>query len=91
MEISEKLKALRLAGLAFLLVAGISCGGEKPTEDTSLQPGAHGTSEAIVGEDPNLAKPRPAPIGSDTAKTEEQQDQLGALPENVDSVERGLK
>ena len=91
MKISEKLKELRIFGLACIVFAGISCGGEKRTDDTSLQPGAHGTSEAIVGEDPNLAKPRPAPIGNDTARTEQQANQLGDTDENVDSAARGLR
>jgi len=76
---------LALAGtLAF------SCGTKQnPRED--YPEGEKGTSEAIVGEDPNLAKPRPAPIG-DTAETKEQADQFGEHNvQNVDSAARGLK
>lgn len=76
-----------------LLVTGMlafSCSSEKnPREDYPA--GEKGTSEAIVGEDPNLAKPRPAPIG-DTAETKAQADQFGEHNvQNVDSAARGLK
>ena len=67
-----------------------SCGTKQnPRED--FPEGEKGTSEAIVGEDPNLAEPRPAPIG-DTAETKEQADQFGEHNvQNVDSAARGLK
>ena len=67
-----------------------SCGTKQnPRED--FPEGEKGTSEAIVGEDPNLAQPRPAPIG-DTAETKEQADQFGEHNvQNVDSAARGLK
>jgi hypothetical protein len=76
--------------LTLVGMLAFSCNTKKnPRED--YPKGEKGTSEAIVGEDPNLAKPRPAPIG-DTAKTKEQADQFGETNvENVDSAARGLK
>lgn len=76
--------------LAVVSLLAFSCGTKQnPRED--FPEGEKGTSEAIVGEDPNLAKPRPAPIG-DTAETAEQANQFGEHNvENVDSAARGLK
>jgi len=77
-------------GLA-LVAATASCSADQKKIQEDYPQGEAGTSEAIVGEDPNLAKPRPAPIG-DTAETAEQADQFGETNvENVDSVARGLK
>jgi len=74
-----------------LLVATASCSADKKEIKEDYPEGEAGTSRAIVGDDPNLAQPRPAPIG-DTAKTPEQADQFGEHNvENVDSVARGLK
>jgi len=76
-------------GLALLVMT--SCSSDQKSVREDYPEGEAGTSEAIVGDDPNLAEPRPAPIG-DTAKTQEQADQFGETNvENVDSVARGLK
>jgi hypothetical protein len=78
-------------GLA-IVAATASCSADQKKIQEDYPEGEAGTSRAIVGDDPNLAKPRPAPIGGDTAKTPEQANQLGEHNvENVDSVARGLK
>jgi hypothetical protein len=84
-------KILHLTLSVALLAATAGCSADQKKIQEDYPEGEKGTSEAIVGEDPNLAKPRPAPIG-DTAKTAEQADQFGEHNvENVDSVARGLK
>jgi len=76
-------------GLALLVVT--SCSSDQKNVREDYPAGEKGTAEAIVGDDPNLAKPRPAPIG-DTATTKAQADQFGEMNvENVDSVARGLE
>ncbi len=86
----KKLKHVTL-GLALMSTFLISCNQSQQEIKEDYPEGEKGTSEAIVGEDPNLARPRPAPIG-DTAKTTEQANQFGEHNvENVDSVARGLK
>jgi hypothetical protein len=84
------MKKILYASLGLALVAVTSCSDPKKLKEDYPE-GEKGTSEAIVGEDPNLAEPRPAPIG-DTAETKEQADQLGEPNvQNVDSAARGLK
>lgn len=84
------MKKLICFALGLTLVAATSCSDPEKLKKKYPE-GEKGTSEAIVGKDPNLAKPRPAPIGR-TAKTKEQADQFGEHNvENVDSVARGLK
>lgn len=86
------MKKLLQINLVLALVGTLAFGcntKQNPRED--YPEGEKGTSEAIVGEDNNLAEPRPAPIG-DTAKTKEQADQFGEHNvQNVDSAARGLK
>jgi hypothetical protein len=84
------MKKLFCISLGLAITAITSCSDPKKLEEKYPE-GEKGTSEAIVGEDPNLAEPRPAPIG-DTAKTKEQADQFGEHNvQNVDSAARGLK
>jgi len=76
-------------GLALLVTT--SCSSDQKNVREDYPEGESGTAEAIVGDDPNLAQPRPAPIG-DTAETRAQADQFGETNvENVDSVARGLE
>lgn len=84
------MKKLLFLSLGLTIVAAVSCSDPKKLKEDYPE-GEKGTSEAIVGEDPNLAQPRPAPIG-DTAETKEQADQFGEHNvQNVDSAARGLK
>ncbi len=84
------MKKIFCLSLGLALVAATSCSDQKKLKEDYPQ-GEKGTSEAIVGEDPNLAEPRPAPMG-DTAETKEQADQFGEHNvENVDSAARGLE
>lgn len=77
-------------GLA-IVAATASCSADQQKMEKDYPEGESGTSRAIVGDDPNLAQPRPAPIG-DTAQTPEQANQFGEHNvSNVDSVARGLK
>lgn len=86
----KKLKRVTL-GLVLMSTFMISCNQSQQEIKEDYPEGEKGTSEAIVGEDPNLAEPRPAPIG-DTAETKAQADQFGEHNvENVDSAARGLE
>ena len=84
------MKKIFFLSLALAIAAATSCSDPEKLKEKYPE-GEKGTSEAVVGEDPNLAEPRPAPIG-DTAKTKEQADQFGEHNvQNVDSAARGLK
>lgn len=84
------MKKIFFLSLGLAIAAATSCSDPEKLKGKYPE-GEKGTSEAIVGEDPNLAEPRPAPVG-DTAKTKEQADQFGEHNvQNVDSAARGLK
>ena len=86
-------KPLKIAAFGLSLFLATACNNKTEDVREDYPPGESGTSEAIIKDNNNLANPRPAPIG-DTAETEEQANQFGKLPSNVDSVARadqGLK
>jgi len=88
---NKTMKKLMHISLGLALLVATSCSSDQKNVRADYPEGEKGTAEAIVGDDPNLAQPRPAPIG-DTAKTQEQADQFGETNvQNVDSTARGLK
>ncbi|HSI91556.1 MAG TPA: hypothetical protein VK927_10600 [Adhaeribacter sp.] len=89
MKMPSILNTIKAGAICLLLAAATAC--DSNTSDEAREDDPAGTGRAIVGDDPNLAKPRPAPATRDTAETEEQRTQLGTLPENVDSAARGLR